>query len=80
MPLYGAVFLVMEYANNGTLYQRLQSLPDRRMSEEAAAPVIHQICRYVGACLGCSGLRVYATAAMSQRACNPPTGTRLPTP
>ncbi len=38
-------YLVLEYANGGTLYERLATMPARRTTERLAAGYIRQLCR-----------------------------------
>jgi aurora kinase len=43
-------YLVLEYANGGTLYDRLASLPQRRTTERAAACYVRQLCSALAYC------------------------------
>ena len=43
-------YMVLEYANGGTLYERLASLPQRRTTERAAAGYLRQLCSALAYC------------------------------
>ena len=43
-------YLVLEFANGGTLYERLASLPGRRAGERAAAGYLRQLCSALAYC------------------------------
>ena len=44
------MYLVLELANNGTLYERLQAQPGRKLEEKAAALLIKQLCLALAYC------------------------------
>ena len=43
-------YLVLEFANGGTLYERLAALPQRRTTERAAAGYLRQLCSALAYC------------------------------